>query len=91
MAEALCCPPETITALLIGYTPVQIKSFQKVKKKKIPQYSQYDLRTKEEKKKKKLIRYQLTFNKYLHNYYQYARPILGTLQTLTCLISMAIW
>lgn len=50
MAEALCCPPETITALLIGYTPVQIKSFLKVKKK-IPQYSQYDLRTKEEEKK----------------------------------------
>ena len=23
MAESLCCPPETITALLIGYTPIQ--------------------------------------------------------------------
>ena len=22
MAESLCCPPETITTLLIGYTPV---------------------------------------------------------------------
>ena len=22
-AESLCCPPETITTLLIGYTPVQ--------------------------------------------------------------------
>ena len=24
MAESLCCPPETITALLIGYTPIKI-------------------------------------------------------------------
>ena len=22
MAESLCCPPETMTALLIGYTPI---------------------------------------------------------------------
>ena len=22
MAESLCCPPETITTLLIGYTPI---------------------------------------------------------------------
>ena len=25
MAESLCCPPKTITALLIGYTPIQTK------------------------------------------------------------------
>ena len=24
MAESLCCPPETITTLLIGYTPMKI-------------------------------------------------------------------
>ena len=29
MAESLHCPPETITALLIGYTPVQHKKFKK--------------------------------------------------------------
>ena len=23
MAESLCCPPETITVLLTGYTPIQ--------------------------------------------------------------------
>ena len=27
MAESLCCPPETITALLIGSTPIQNKKF----------------------------------------------------------------
>ena len=31
MAESLCCPPEIITMLLIGYTAIQNK---KVKKKK---------------------------------------------------------
>ena len=32
MAESLSCPPETITALLIGHTPTQNKrfNFQKV-------------------------------------------------------------
>jgi len=25
MAESPCCPPETITTLLIGYTPIQNK------------------------------------------------------------------
>ena len=29
MAESLCCSPETVTTLLIGYTPIQ----NKVKKK----------------------------------------------------------
>ena len=33
MAESLCCSPETITTLLIGYTPVQNKKC-KLKKKK---------------------------------------------------------
>ena len=27
MAKSLCCPPETITTLLIGYTPMQNKKF----------------------------------------------------------------
>ena len=27
MAESLCCPPETITTLLISYTPVENKKF----------------------------------------------------------------
>ena len=31
MAESLCCSPETITTLLIGYTPIKNK---KLKKKK---------------------------------------------------------
>ena len=30
MAESLCRPPETITALLIVYTPIQNKVFLKV-------------------------------------------------------------
>ena len=29
MAECLCCPSETITILLIGYTPIQKKKFRK--------------------------------------------------------------
>ena len=32
MAEALCSPPEVITILLIGYTPIQNK--KKLKNKK---------------------------------------------------------
>ena len=28
MAESLCCPPEIITALLIGYAPIQNKKFK---------------------------------------------------------------
>ena len=28
MAESLCCPPETITTLLIGYTSIQNKKFK---------------------------------------------------------------
>ena len=34
MAEALCCLPETITALLIGYTPIQNKKL--IFKKELP-------------------------------------------------------
>ena len=30
MAESLCCPPETITTLLISYVPIQNKKFKKV-------------------------------------------------------------
>ena len=29
MAESLCCSPETITTLLIGYTPIQHKKLKK--------------------------------------------------------------
>ena len=29
IAEFLCCPPETITTLLIGYTPIQNKKLKK--------------------------------------------------------------
>ena len=29
MAESLCCPPETITTLLISYTPIKNKQFLK--------------------------------------------------------------
>jgi len=25
MVESLCCPPETVTTLLINYTPIEIK------------------------------------------------------------------
>ena len=32
MAESLCCSPEIITTLLIGYMPYKIKSFFKKKK-----------------------------------------------------------
>ena len=31
MAKTLCCPPETITTLLIGYTPIENKKFKKLK------------------------------------------------------------
>ena len=33
VAESLCCPPETLTALLIGCTPIQNKKFNSFKKK----------------------------------------------------------
>ena len=31
MAESLCCPPETITTLLISYTPIQNKKLNFLK------------------------------------------------------------
>ena len=30
MAESLCCLPEIITTLFIGYMPIQIKRFKKI-------------------------------------------------------------
>ena len=30
MAESLCCPPETVTTLLIGYTPIPNKKLKKL-------------------------------------------------------------
>ena len=30
MDESLCYPPETVTALLIGYTSIQNKKFEKI-------------------------------------------------------------
>ena len=35
MAEFLCYPPETVTTLLNGYTPIQNKKFNLKKKSKI--------------------------------------------------------
>ena len=35
MAESLCCPPETITTLLMDYTPIQNKKFKNKKVRKI--------------------------------------------------------
>ena len=29
MTESLCCPPETVTTLLLDYTPIQNKKFKK--------------------------------------------------------------
>ena len=29
MTQFLCCPPETVTALSINYTPIQNKKFKK--------------------------------------------------------------
>ena len=34
MTESLCCPPETITTLSIGHTPLQNKKLKKKKKEK---------------------------------------------------------
>lgn len=31
MAEIICCPPETITKLLTGYTPIENKKLKKIK------------------------------------------------------------
>ena len=35
MAESLCCPPETITTLGIGYTPMQNNQLKKKTKKEL--------------------------------------------------------
>ena len=35
MTESLCCPPETITILLTGYTPIQNKKFKNKKENKL--------------------------------------------------------
>ena len=35
MNESLCCPPETMATLLIGYTPIQNKKFKKMFQKEI--------------------------------------------------------
>ena len=37
IAKPLCCSPETTTALLISYTPIQTKKFKVWKKRQIPQ------------------------------------------------------
>ena len=39
MAESLSCSPETITTLLIGYTPIQNKKFKRKKKKDDSRFS----------------------------------------------------
>ena len=38
MAESLCSPPEAITTLLTGYTPIQNKKSKLKKKKKKPNW-----------------------------------------------------
>ena len=45
MIESLCCSPETVTALLSGYTPIQNIKFKK---------TQY-LKSAKKKKKKRLL------------------------------------
>ena len=30
MAESLCCSPETVTTLLVSYTPIQTKNLNKI-------------------------------------------------------------
>ena len=30
MAESLCCSPETVTTLLIGYAPIQNKTLKNI-------------------------------------------------------------
>ena len=39
MAESICCSPDTITILLIGYSPIQKEKCKKKKKKEITQCS----------------------------------------------------
>ena len=41
MAEFLCCPPETITTLLIGYPPKQNKKLKKEKAQALDQQGHY--------------------------------------------------
>ena len=36
MAESLCCPPETITTLLISYIPIQNKKLKKQRQRQTP-------------------------------------------------------
>ena len=38
MAESLCCPLESISVLLTGYTPVQNKKSKKRKNSKVQRY-----------------------------------------------------
>ena len=46
LAESLCCPPETVTTLLIGYIPIQNNKFFKRKK-------MLSIKKKKERKKEK--------------------------------------
>ena len=48
MAESLCCSPETVTTLLISYTPIQNKKL----KKKRPRCTTGDHKTSKRKEKK---------------------------------------
>ena len=38
MAESLCCPLETITALLLGYIPIQNKKLKKKRHSALEKY-----------------------------------------------------
>ena len=51
MTESLCCAPEAITMLLIGYSSVQNKKFLKITKKKKRRAAQGKRRMKREARK----------------------------------------
>ena len=46
MAESFCRSPETITSLLIGYTPIQHKKFSFLKRKRSTEDTQKEVRRK---------------------------------------------
>ena len=41
LAESLCCLPETITTLLIGYTPIQNEQFKEKKKEHVCDFKNF--------------------------------------------------
>ena len=47
MVGSLCCPPKTITTLLIDYTPIQNKKFKKIGREKTCVYTKKEKERKE--------------------------------------------